>query len=99
MDGDCCDDAKKDAVVETLNQIAEQIMGEVSIFYVREAGDVSSQIRGMIQQTECPLLSIVDIPDEGGYYLAPSNEMTAENILSFVTGVVNGSVERKQMVA
>lgn len=99
MDGDCCDDAKKDAVVETLNQIAEQIMGEVSIFYVREAGDVSTQIRGMIQQTECPLLSIVDIPDEGGYYLAPSNELTAENILSFVNGVVSGSVERKQMVA
>ena len=99
LDGDACDDAMKDATVEVLNQIAEQIMSYVSIFYVRENGDVSGQIRGMIQATEAPLLAIVNIPDNGGYYLAPSNEMSAENIISFVNGFVNNSIERKQMVA
>lgn len=99
LDGDACDDAMKDATVEVLNQVADQIMSYVSIFYVRENGDVSGQIRGMIQATDAPLLAIVNIPDNGGYYLAPSNEMSAENIISFVNGFVNNSIERKQMVA
>ena len=53
----------------------------------------------MLNLTESPLLTIVDIPDEGGYYVANTPEMTAENIVSFVQGFASKTIERKQMIA
>lgn len=94
-----CDDAAKEANIAVLNEIADQIKSVVSIFYVRESGDVSEQIRGMIGNQDAPLLSIVNIPDEGGYYIADAAEINAESILAFVQGFAEGSIERKQMVA
>lgn len=89
----------KEANIAVLNEVAPEIKDLVSIFYVKEAGDVSGQIRGMLQLTESPLLAIVNIPDNGGYYVAESAAVTAENIKGFVQGFASGSVERKQMVA
>ena len=78
---------------------SDEIKDAVSIFYVRESGDVSTQIRGMLQNDACPLLAVVDIPDNGGYYIAESSELTPENVVSFVQGFVNKTIKRKQMVA
>lgn len=98
MDKDCCDGACKDDKIAVLNEVGEQFRGSVSFFYVKEKGDVSDQIRGMIQSDECPLLSIVDIADNGGYYLCESNEVSVENISAFVNGYLSKTIERKQMV-
>lgn len=94
-----CEEAEKDAKIEILNEVADQIKDVVSIFYVRESGDVSNQIRGLIQNETSPLLSIIDIPDNGGYYLSDSADATSENIIALVQGFVNKTVERKQMTA
>ena len=99
MDKDCCDGDCKTEKIAILSEVAEAMRGSVSFFYAREKGDVSDQIRGMIQNDDCPLLSIVDIVDNGGYYIAESNEISVENITSFVNGYLNKTLERKQMVA
>ncbi len=99
MDKCGCSDEVKEQKIETLSAVADQIKDAVSIFYVRESGDVSTQIRGMLQNDACPLLAIVDIPDNGGYYIAESSELTPENVVSFVQGFVNKTIKRKQMVA
>lgn len=98
MDKDCCSAEKKESVIADLSTIAEQYRNVLSFFYVKEEGDVSNQIRGMIQADTCPLMSIVDIPDNGGYYLPEKNEMTVENITEFINAFVNKTLERKQMV-
>lgn len=99
MDKDCCSAEKKQGVVEMLAEVAEEYREALSFFYVVEEGDVSNQIRGMIQGDGCPLVAIVDIPDNGGFYLAGEIEMTADSIRSFATAFVNKTLERKQMVA
>ena len=99
MDKDCCSAEAKQEKIAVLQEVAEQLRGTVSFFYATEAGDVSSQIRAMLQCDSCPLLSIVDIPDNGGYYIAESNEITVENVTAFVNGYLNKTIERKQMVA
>lgn len=99
MDKCGCPDDVKEQKIEALSAVADQIKDAVSIFYVRESGDVSNQIRGMLQNDACPLLAIVDIPDNGGYYIAESAELTPENIVAFVQGFANKTIERKQMVA
>ena len=90
---------EKAANIEVLTQAADAIKNYVSVFYATEHGDVSEQIRGMLKVTETPLLSIVDIPDNGGYYLCEKKECSVENVVDFVNGFVNHTVERKQMVA
>ena len=99
MDKDCCSAEKKQGMVEMLAEVAEEFRDALSFFYVVEEGDVSNQIRGMIEGDGCPLVAIVDIPDNGGYYLAGSIDLTADNIRAFATGFVNKTLERKQMVA
>ena len=94
-----CEEAEKDAKIEVLNEIADQIKDVVSIFYVRESGDVSNQIRGLIQNETSPLLAIIDIPDNGGFYLSESADATSDNIIALVQGFANKTVERKQMTA
>ena len=94
-----CEEAEKDRKIDILTEVADQIKDVVSIFYVRENGDVSNQIRGLIQNETSPLLSIIDIPDNGGYYLSESPDATTENIISLVQGFANKTVERKQMTA
>lgn len=89
---------KKEAYINMLNEVAPSIRDAVSIFFVKESGDVSEQIRAMLQITDSPILTIVDIPDNGGFYVAPS-EFSAESIVSFVQGFAAKSIERKQMVA
>ena len=45
------------------------------------------------------LSSIMDIVDNGGYYIAESGEITGDVIDAFVRGYLNKEIERKQMVA
>ena len=68
MDKDCYDGDYKTRKMAILSEVAEAMRESVSFFYAKEKGDVSDQIRGMIQNEDCPLLSIVDIVDNGGYY-------------------------------
>lgn len=99
MEGDCYTEEQKEQTIQSMNAVAEQFRGSVSFFYAKESGDVSNQIRAMIQSEKTPLLSIVDIVDNGGYYIAESGEITGEVIDAFVRGYLNKEIERKQMVA
>lgn len=91
-------DKANSETMDVLKEVAEEMRGALSFFYSTEEGDVSSQIRSMIQSVECPLLTIVDIPDNGGYYISENKTITAENIRAFVNGYLNKTLERKQMV-
>lgn len=53
----------------------------------------------MIQADTCPMICIVDIPDNGGYYVPEKNDLTTENVTEFINAFVNKTLERKQMVA
>lgn len=91
-------DKTNSEMMTQLKDVAEEMRGSLSFFYSTEEGDVSSQIRSMIQSVEYPLLTIVDIPDNGGYYVSEDKEITAESIRAFVEGYLNKTLERKQMV-
>ena len=99
MDKDCCSSEKREKVIQMLQPLAKEYRQMVSFFYVKEAGEVSSQIRAMIGQEDCPLLAIVDIPDNGGYYLSESKEISEAAVRALVDGFANKQIERKQMVA
>lgn len=99
MDKDCCSSEKREKVIQILQPLAKEYRQTVSFFYVKEAGEVSSQIRAMIGQEDCPLLAIVDIPDNGGYYLSESKEISEAAVRALVDGFANKQIERKQMVA
>ena len=99
MDKDCCSGEKKESAIAALLPIAEQYRNVLSFFYAKEEGDVSNQIRGMIQADTCPMICIVDIPDNGGYYVPEKNDLTTENVTEFINAFVNKTLERKQMVA
>ena len=95
----CCSGEKKESAIAALLPIAEQYRNVLSFFYAKEEGDVSNQIRGMIQADTCPMICIVDIPDNGGYYVPEKNDLTTENVTEFINAFVNKTLERKQMVA
>ena len=72
---------------------------KLAYFYADVNGDVSAQIRGFIKLEDAPMFVIVDLPDNGGYYLPASQEISVENIRKFVTSFFQKKIERLQMTA
>ena len=46
---------------------------------------------------EKPQIAIIDIPDEGGYYVSEATEVTADGVAKFLADYKAGSLERRQM--
>ena len=40
---------------------------------------------------------LLDIPDQGGFYVSPASEVTAETVSGFLEAFKAGSLERKQL--
>ncbi|KAK8810590.1 hypothetical protein WA158_007165 [Blastocystis sp. Blastoise] len=101
---DCCSQEVKQKNAEVINACGEIALqkGEATklcYFYAVNDGEVSQQIRGFIKSQECPMFLIVDLPDNGGYYLPTSQEITQENIRAFVQKFLLHKAERLQMSA
>jgi len=108
-------DAEKKALENVLTPIAEKVMKtaeassadpEFAFTMVTEAGDLAERIRGMVGLdsvkpgvTQTPALVLMDIPDDGGYYVADASKaVTAEAVEAFLAAYrAGGKLERKQL--
>merc|ERR1712232_244234 len=104
------EDAAKKALESMLTPVAEKFQKaaeaassdpEFAFTIVTDAGGLAEKIRGMVGLAEKtdPQLVLMDIPDEGGYYIgAASANLTAEVVESFLADYkAGGKLERKQL--
>ena len=64
------------------------------------AGGVTEQIRQLTKlgsPTAKPAMCILDIPDEGGYYVSPAAEITEETVKGFLEAYKAKALERLQL--
>ena len=54
-------------------------------------------IAGLQGRAETADLVLLDIPDDGGFYVAPDGPITAESVTSFLDKYKEGGLERKQL--
>jgi len=98
-----CDTAVATAALEALEPLAAAYRSrgeEVSFLYAREVGGPTAQIRaltGLGEPTKSPQLVLMDIPDNGGFYVAPASEVTADTLTAFLDAYKSGGLERKQL--
>jgi nucleoredoxin len=97
------DPAAQASLVEAVAGLAEAAKaagGEQLYFVARAAGEVATQVRKLTQLGEAgaaPQLLILDIPDEGGFYVCDDATLDATGIAAFVAKYKAGSLERKQL--
>lgn len=100
---DACDAAVVDAAKTALTPIAEasKAAGESTcFFYAPTSGGPVDQIRKLTKSEPVkgePNLILLDIPDNGGYYVSPAKEVTAETVGAFLEAYKSGALERKQL--
>lgn len=109
------DDAEKKALEAVLTPIAEKFLKkseatsedlEFAFTIVTETGDLAERIRSMVGlasvesgKTQTPALVLMDIPDDGAYYIADASKgVTAETVNAFLADYkAGGKLERKQL--
>jgi len=98
-----CDDATTAAAKAVLEPLAEASKkeGEDTLFlFAPKVGDVTGKIRQLTQlgePTATPQMVLLDIPDEGGFYVSPATEVTAETVMGFLEAYKAKALERKQL--
>jgi len=103
-------DADKKALEAMLTPIAEKIMkkaeasgddAEFAFTIVTESGGLGDRVRDMVglEEKQKPALVLMDIPDNGGYYVADASKaVTAETVEAFLADYkAGGKLERKQL--
>jgi len=109
------DDATKTALEAVLTPIAEKVLkkadasgedAEFAFTMVTKTEELAERIRSMIGlksvkagEAQEPALVLMDIPDDGGYYIADAGKgVTAEVVESFLADYkAGGKLERKQL--
>jgi len=107
---DGVDKAESEAVQADLLAVAEDIKAkgeeagepEMICFYASATAGPVGQVRKLTKQPATagkdPVLMILDIPDDGGYYVSPdSTDVNGTTIQSFLEAYRAGSLERQQM--
>jgi len=100
---DSCDAAAAAAAKEVLTPIAEAHKGageSTCFFYAPSAEGPVDQIRKLTKLPAKPneaTLVLLDIPDNGGYYVSPATSVTAEAVTAFLEGYKAGALERQQL--
>jgi len=103
--------AEATAVQADLLEVAEEIAAkgkqaedgepEFICFYASATEGPVGQVRKLTKQPAeagaDPTLLLLDIPDNGGYYVSPATDVTGETIRAFVEAYRAGSLERQQM--
>jgi nucleoredoxin len=98
-----CDEATTSAAVAALESVAaaSKAAKEDTNFYVAEkAGDLATRIRDMTELGKAgatPQMLLMDIPDEGGYYVSDAKEVTKETIAAFIDAYKAKSLTRQQL--
>lgn len=75
---------------------------EFIFFYAFKPSGISDQIRRLCQlsvvaQATSPQLILLNIPDNGGFYVSDASEVTAESVSALIEGFKNKTLERKQL--
>merc|ERR1712137_10783 len=73
---------------------------EIGFALLTEKGGMGSQIRSLMslgEPTVEPQLMILDIPDEGGFYVGPVGAITEDVVAKLVGDYKSKSLERKQL--
>jgi len=100
---DGCDAATIAAAKGVLEPIAEASVasGSSTAFFYAPTGDGPvSQVRSLTKldtPSPMPQLVLLDIPDEGGYYVSPATEVSEETVTAFLEGYKSKALERKQL--
>eukprot|EP00964_Phaeocystis_antarctica_P142283 scaffold107533_cov63-Phaeocystis_antarctica.AAC.4 len=87
------------AAMGVVAEAAKAAGGEELYFVARAAGEVADQVRKLTKLGDAaaaPQLAILDIPDEGGFYVY-EGMVDADSIASFVAKYKAGGLERKQL--
>lgn len=98
-----CDEATTAAAVEALSKVAEAAKAakeDTKYFVAPKGGQIAAKIRELTRlggATAAPVLVLLDIPDEGGYYVSPATEVTTDTISAFLAGYKSKALERKQL--
>merc|ERR1712205_97077 len=103
------DDSKQAAWTTALNEIACEHIGAAEAsgaaqsvyFYTAKAkGGVVDQVRKLTElgspKAE-PAMILLDIPDDGGFYVSDASEFSAESVRAFLKAYSDKSLERKQL--
>merc|ERR1719152_193224 len=99
---DGCDAATTAAAKGVLEPLAEASVAsgsDTAFFYAPSGDGPTSQIRKLTKLSAgtTPQLVLLDIPDEGGFYVSPATEVSAETVTAFLEGYKAKSLERKQL--
>jgi len=107
------DAAGVDALTQALEPVAAKYIEhakatgedpEVCFMIATRGAELAPRIRGMVGFPEdpsaetAPRMALLDIPDDGGYYVAPEgSEVTAASVKEFLASYRAGKLERKQL--
>jgi len=98
-----CDAAVATAALKTIEPIAadaKQRGDDLAFLYATKAEEPTGQIRALTKlgsPSAAPQLVILDIPDDGGYYVSPATEVTADTVNGFLAAFKAGSLDRQQL--
>jgi len=100
--GGCSSKEVKDAAKAALEPIAEAYKAkgdELLFLYAEDEAGPVEQIRKLTKQEkiDAPQMVMIDIPDEGGYYVSPATEVTADTVEGFISAYKAKGLERQQM--
>jgi nucleoredoxin len=86
-----------------LLEIAEQFKAakkEIAFIYAAKSGGPTEQIRKLTKlgdPSDKPQIVLMDIPDEGGYYVSPATEVTADTVNGFLAAYEAKELDRQQL--
>jgi len=98
-----CEAATSAAARAVLEQVAAEYKAkgeEITFLYAAETGGPTAQIRQLTklgEPTAAPQLCLIDIPDEGGFYVSPATEITRDTVTAFLAAYKSGGLERQQL--
>jgi len=88
------------AVLEPIAEAAKKGKEELLFFYAPKAEGPTEQIRKLTKlgaPAATPQMVLLDIPDNGGYYVSPATEVTAETVNGFLEAFAAKALERQQL--
>jgi len=98
-----CSEEIVTAAKDVLLKIAEESKAakkEIVFLYAPKSGGPTEKIRELTKlgsPTDKPQMVLMDIPDEGGYYVSPATEVTADSVTSFLTAYEAKALDRQQL--
>jgi nucleoredoxin len=88
------------AVLEPIAVASKDKGEEIEFAYASKRDRMCDQIRQLTKlgaPTSDPALLLLDIPDEGGYYVSPAKTITTDTITTFLEAYKAGTLERRQL--